>query len=387
MFARQRRLLSVGQRQQREHPRLPPEIGELVAAEALLLGPHQRSTHLRHARTHLVQLAEPERLQLRVLQDRAHHRWPVIRGMGGTRADDGRHRPVHPCPVAAAGLHEERPGAVAVDAEGLRQRDAEDALVEALGDAAGHGAIGLEAAGKAEIGQIEPRHEATRLERVEQRLDLFGRHVGTGRVVAHALHQENIPGPGRLKAVEHLLEGDLAPERIVVGHVGEARPGGAEDRNVVAVGRALHPDRGPGRHLCQQIRHHPQRHRTACGLRRDPALVKPRPHQRVAQHGAVLGIACQREIGLAGLRLDQPPLRLLDRLHHRGLAGGVLIDPHRQVELVAARILRKVLGPDHDGVDGVVPDRLEHLSLSSRRPLRAALFPAGAASPARRHRI
>lgn len=89
-------------------------------------------------------------------------------------------------------------------------------------------------------------------------------------------------------------------------------------------------------------------------------MVKGIAHDLVPQHAAIVGVPCQREVGFAGLRLDQLSFGQLDGFEDRRLAVFVLIDSHRQIEFVLAGIGCKIVSPDHDGIDGIVLNLFKH---------------------------
>jgi hypothetical protein len=138
--------------------------------------------------------------------------------MGRAGPYDCRQRTLHAAAVRGSRLDEERARPVAIDAEGLRERDADDAFGETVDDLPGRHAIRLPPLRESEVGEIEPGHHPLRLQPVQQGGDLFGRHVGPGGVVTDALKEEQIPGLRLGKTIQHLFELDLGLRAVVVGH-------------------------------------------------------------------------------------------------------------------------------------------------------------------------
>ena len=85
------------------------------------------------------------------------------------------------------------------------------------------------------------------------------------------------------------------------------------------------------------------------------------PGENQVNHRIMIGrIAQQADIGLGLLRLQQLPLGLFHRAHHRCHALGILVDADAKVDLAVPLVLAEHVHQLHDLVDGLLRQLVEH---------------------------
>ena len=96
--------------------------------------------------------------------------------------------------LLVGGDDRQRTDALAVQAEVLRERAADDQLRARPGERLQADGVLVDAVGKALVGEVQQRQDAARVDRVGQLLPLLGRRVDAGRVVAAAVQQDDVAG-------------------------------------------------------------------------------------------------------------------------------------------------------------------------------------------------
>ena len=163
--------------------------------------------------------------------------------------------------------------------------------------------------------------------------------VGAGRIVAAAVEQCDVAGARAFERRNHVVEADDPLPALIIRIFLHPEPHRGDDRRMVGPGRGADQHAGVRIHRRQQLKPEPQRAASARRLDAKDALVvgMMAEQDRTKQLGKAL-VARASEIGLGGLRIEQPLLGFLHHLEDRGVAGRVAKYADPDVDLVRPRI-------------------------------------------------
>ncbi len=247
---------------------------------------------------------------------------------------------------------------LAVQREDFRERVTDQRSDTCVGHRPDGIDVFVDAFAEALIGDIQEGDELTILDHFDQAVPLRHCQIGTGRVMAARVQQEDALRRQPLHRVEHGLEphatrlGIEVRVRIDL----EARP--AEQRVMVFPGRVTHPDLRIRKRVFEEIGTYLQRARAAHGLNGgDAACLNQRvigAEQQGLHRLPIRRQAFHRQVhGRCLFAFGQLLLRCCHACQLRNAALCVVIQADAQIDLVRTRVLAKGLHQRKDRITGV----------------------------------
>ena len=339
---------------------LARDEGKVPVGPVLVHGLGQQAAHFVDAVAHGGEFDSPGRVQFPVCQDARHNSGSVG---GRTRPQGtGMHFQLAQhgvgCRTEAEGG--QGPSSFVVQAEVLGVGTGNQDWQAGIGQHAHPGCIEVQAPAESLVGQVHQYLEAAFLGQSGQALPVVRFQVQARRVVAASVHQYHITGRNRGPRCEHLLPQDRVGFGIEVRICAHRQAGLLRNLGVVGPGWIAQPHRGVRPVLGHQFAGQAQGAGAARCVQRDAVRGGSqgmiRTQQEAAHRFAEVGGAVDRQIVLGVLVGQDALLCGFDRVQYRNVAGGILVDPHAQIQLlrIGIRVAR-----GGEVVDRIGRDRLD----------------------------